>query len=74
MRFVFDEGFSRLAIQNEENKVKRSLRDAAKKGDNDVCRILAKELVQSRKAVSKLYASKAQMNSVMMSMQTQLCT
>ncbi|XP_062507821.1 charged multivesicular body protein 3-like [Corticium candelabrum] len=62
------------SIQNEENKVKRSLRDAAKKGDNDVCRILAKELVQSRKAVSKLYASKAQMNSVMMSMQTQLST
>ena len=53
--------------------MKRSLRESAKKGDKDVCRILAKELVQSRKAVSKLYASKAQMNSVTMSMQTQLC-
>ena len=52
--------------------MKRSLKDAAKKGQNDVCRILAKEVVQSRRAVSKMYASKAQINSVMMSMQNQL--
>ncbi|XP_065827295.1 charged multivesicular body protein 3-like [Oscarella lobularis] len=61
-------------IQREEDKVKRSLKDAAKKGQNDVCRILAKEVVQSRRAVSKMYASKAQINSVMMSMQNQLAT
>ena len=59
------------AIQTEELKVKKSIKDAAKKGQKDVCKILAKELVQSRKAVSKLYASKAQMNSVVMSMQQQ---
>lgn len=53
-------------------KVKKSIRDAAKKGQTDVCKILAKELVHSRKAVSKLYASKAQMNSVVMQMQNQL--
>ena len=34
-------------------KVKKSIRDAAKKGQKDVCKILAKEIVQSRKAVSK---------------------
>lgn len=62
-----------LAIQTEEAKVKRSIRDAAKKGHTDVLKILAKEIVQSRKAVSKLYASKAQMNSVVMQMQNQLC-
>lgn len=62
-----------LGIQTEELKVKKSIKDAAKKGQLDVAKILAKELVQSRKAVSKLYASKAQMNSVAMSMQQQLC-
>ena len=62
-----------LGIQTEELKVKKSIKDDAKKGQVDVAKILAKELVQSRKAVSKLYASKAQMNSVAMSMQQQLC-
>lgn len=61
------------AIQAEENKVKKSIKDAAKKGQTDVAKILAKELIQSRKAVGKLYASKAHMNSVVMSMQQQLC-
>lgn len=64
---------SSTAIQAEENKVKKSIKDAAKKGQTDVAKILAKELIQSRKAVGKLYASKAHMNSVVMSMQQQLC-
>ncbi|KAM3871088.1 charged multivesicular body protein 3 isoform 1-T1 [Diretmus argenteus] len=59
-------------IQREEEKVKRSIKDAAKKGQRDVCMVLAKELIQSRRAVSKLYASKAQMNSVLLSMKNQL--
>lgn len=53
-------------------KVKRSIKDAAKKGDKDVCRILAKEIINSRKAINKMYASKAQLNSVEMSMKNQL--
>lgn len=52
--------------------MKRSIKDAAKKGQKDVCIILAKELIQSRRAISKLYASKAQMNSVVLSMKNQL--
>lgn len=60
-------------IQREEEKVKRSIKDAAKKGQKDVCIILAKEMIQSKKAVNKLYASKAQMNSVLLSMKNQLC-
>ncbi|KAM4673570.1 charged multivesicular body protein 3 isoform 1-T1 [Amazona ochrocephala] len=59
-------------IQREEEKVKRSIKDAAKKDQKDVCVILAKELIRSRKAVSKLYASKAHMNSVLMGMKNQL--
>lgn len=60
-------------IQREEEKVKRSIKDAAKKGQKDVCVILAKEMIQSKRAVSKLYASKAHMNSVQLSMKNQLC-
>ncbi|KAM9354274.1 charged multivesicular body protein 3 [Pholidichthys leucotaenia] len=58
-------------IQREQEKVKRSIKDAAKKGQKDVCVILAKEMIQSKRAVSKLYASKAQMNSVCLCMQQQ---
>lgn len=59
-------------IQREEEKVKRSIKDAAKKGQKDVCVVLAKEMIQSKRATSKLYASKAQMNSILLSMKNQL--
>merc|ERR1719153_1543029 len=62
------------AIRREEQKVSRSLKEAAKKGDKDVCKILAKEIVNSRKSVNKLYAAKANMSSVQMQMKTQLAT
>ena len=56
----------------EETKVQRSIKESAKKGDKDVCFILAKEIIQSRKAVNKLYSAKAQLNSVEMQMKNQL--
>lgn len=37
-----------------------------------MCTVLAKEIIRSRKAVNKIYASKAQLNSVEMSMKNQL--
>ena len=61
-----------LAIKREEDKVTRSLKDAAKKGHKDVCSILAKEVLNSRKAQNKLHAAKAHMNSVQMQMKNQL--
>nr|SVE86412.1 EOG090X0EF4 [Daphnia similis]SVE87040.1 EOG090X0EF4 [Daphnia similis]SVE87663.1 EOG090X0EF4 [Daphnia similis]SVE88294.1 EOG090X0EF4 [Daphnia similis] len=61
-------------IQREEEKVKRSLKEAAKKGDRDVCIILAKEIIHSRKAISKIYTSKAHINSISMQMKNQLAT
>merc|ERR1719312_1371258 len=60
------------SIKREEAKVTKSLKDAAKKGDKDVCKILAKEIVNSRKSVNKLYAAKANINSVSMQMKNQL--
>nr|CAG4637386.1 EOG090X0EF4 [Ceriodaphnia reticulata]SVE73218.1 EOG090X0EF4 [Ceriodaphnia reticulata] len=62
------------SIQREEEKVKRSLKEAAKKGDKDVCLILAKEILHARKAISKIYTSKAHINSISMQMKNQLAT
>ncbi|XP_039287599.1 charged multivesicular body protein 3 [Nilaparvata lugens] len=62
------------AIQREEEKVKRSLKEAAKKGDKSVCIVLAKEVVRARKAINKIYTSKAHLNSIQMQMKNQLAT
>jgi charged multivesicular body protein 3 len=51
-------------------KAVRQIREASKKKDQmDVCRILAKEIVRTRRAVTKMYTTKAQINSVVMHMQ-----
>ncbi|KAJ8910876.1 hypothetical protein NQ315_000507 [Exocentrus adspersus] len=62
------------SIQREEEKVKRSLKEAAKKSDKDTCLILAKEIIRARKATTKIYTSKAHINSVMLQMKNQLAT
>lgn len=59
-------------IEREQEKVKRSIKDAAKKGQKDVCMILAKEMIKSKRTITKLCASKAHMNSVLLSMKNQL--
>jgi len=61
-------------IKREEIKVTRSLKAAAKKGDKDVCLILAKEVVHARKTVNKLYTAKANLNSIQLQMKGQLAT
>ncbi|BFZ01198.1 hypothetical protein BsWGS_04237 [Bradybaena similaris] len=61
-------------IQREEEKTKRMIKDSAKRGERDSCRILAKEIVKADKQINKLYASKAHLNSVQMSMKHQLAT
>ena len=60
------------SIEAEEQKVKRTLKEAAKKGDKIVCTMLAKEIMQARKAKDRIYTSKAQLNSVSMQLQQQL--
>lgn len=62
------------SIRNEEEKVKRTLKQAAAKGDKDTCTILAKEIVQSRKATNRIYMTKAQLNSIQLQMKNQLAT
>ncbi|XP_022669902.1 charged multivesicular body protein 3-like isoform X2 [Varroa jacobsoni] len=61
-------------IQREEEKIKKSLKEAAKKGDRDVCNILAREVVRSRKAIARIHVSKTQINSVIMGINHQLAT
>lgn len=61
-------------IQREEEKVKRSLKQAAQKNDRDSCTILAKEILRARKAVKRIYTSKAHLNSVQLQMKNQLAT
>ncbi|GAU92186.1 hypothetical protein RvY_04299 [Ramazzottius varieornatus] len=61
-------------IQREEERAKRCLKDAAKKGDKDVCKILAKEIVRSRKTVNKMNLAKVQVNSLILHMRHQLST
>lgn len=60
------------SIQREEEKTKRMLKESAKKGEKEACRILAKEIVHSRKAINRLNASKAHLGSVQLSMKQQL--
>eukprot|EP00300_Choanocystis_sp_HF-7_P008000 c15639_g1_i1.p1 GENE.c15639_g1_i1~~c15639_g1_i1.p1 ORF type:complete len:204 (+),score=44.31 c15639_g1_i1:74-613(+) len=52
------------SIQLEEQKVLKSAREAAKKGDTQVAKMFAKEILRSRKATTKLYTTKAQLNSL----------
>ncbi|KAK4518695.1 DNA-directed RNA polymerase [Mucor velutinosus] len=62
------------AIDAEEAKVKRSIKQVAKKGDVKNCKMLAKELIRSQRHKNRLYTSKAQMNSIIMQLEHQLAT
>jgi len=56
----------------EEKKVQRSVTDLVKKGDKSSAKILAVELVRSKKAKERLYNSRATLNSIIMQLQAQL--
>lgn len=61
-------------IENEEAKIQRDIKAAAKKNDRDVCFILAKELIRSKKAKNRIHAAKSQINSISMIIQEQMAT
>ncbi|KAI8985246.1 Snf7-domain-containing protein [Pilobolus umbonatus] len=62
------------AIDTEEMKVKKAIKQVAKKGDTKNCKTLATELVRSRKHKDRLYTSKAQLNSIILQLEHQLAT
>ncbi|XP_050214939.1 vacuolar protein sorting-associated protein 24 homolog 1-like [Mercurialis annua] len=53
-------------IEREEKSVQKAIKDAAKRNDMGSAKVLAKEIVRSRKTVNRLYENKAQMNSISM--------
>ncbi|CEM22760.1 unnamed protein product [Vitrella brassicaformis CCMP3155] len=62
------------SIDFEERKVVAEIKAAAKRNDVQSCKVLAKEVVRSRNAKTRLNESKAHMNSVAMSLQSNLAT
>jgi len=60
------------SIELEEQKIKRSIKELAKKQNLASAKTLAKELIRSRKAKENIYKSKAQLNSVAMQLQQNL--
>lgn len=53
-------------VQREEKNVQKAIRDAAKRNDIVSAKVLAKEIVRSRRAVNRLHENKAQLNSISM--------
>lgn len=53
-------------IQREEKNVQKSIKDAAKRNDMVSAKTLARELVSSRRVISRLYENRAQLNSLSM--------
>ena len=51
-------------IQFEEKKILKAAKEAAKRGDVASAKFIAKEIVQSRRAVGRLYMAKAQISTV----------
>ncbi|KAI4372689.1 hypothetical protein MLD38_010889 [Melastoma candidum] len=53
-------------IQREERNVQKAIKEAAKRNDLGSAKSLAKEIVMSRRTVSRLHENKAQLNSISM--------
>eukprot|EP01132_Coremiostelium_polycephalum_P000927 gene927-1170_t len=60
------------AIDMQEKKTIRLIKERVKAGDNVNAKTLAKEIVKSRKAKERMYTAKATMNSVAMQLQSNL--
>ncbi len=60
-------------LKREEQKSLKECKKLAKEGYLPAARILAKEIVNTRKATTRMYAAKAQLNSVSMFLQTSVC-
>ncbi|KAJ6231279.1 charged multivesicular body protein [Anaeramoeba flamelloides] len=61
-------------IQREERKVLIEAKRAGKQGDREAAKILAKEIVNSRRATERLMVASTQINSVIMEIQNNMST
>ncbi|VDK33203.1 unnamed protein product [Taenia asiatica] len=61
-----------VSIQQKSKQCEFEVKKYAKSGNIEAAKILAKEIVASRKSVNRLYQAKAQMNSVIMELENQV--
>ena len=61
-------------IRREEVKVQAAVKEAARRGDARSVKMLAREIVNSRKAAGRIYQNIAHMNSVCMMLGEQVAT
>ncbi|XP_045448066.1 charged multivesicular body protein 2b-B [Melitaea cinxia] len=54
----------KLALEREEKKLEMEIKKMAKDGDNEGCKILAKQLVQLRKQKTRIYTANSKISSV----------
>lgn len=59
-------------IRREELKAKQAIKAAAKQNNLPAAKILAREMLRTRKAVKRMHLAKTQLNSVLMQIQLQL--
>jgi SRSO17 transposase len=62
-----------LNIKRQEDRATKECQKLAKSNQISAARILAKEIVRTRKTVERMYTTKAQLNSVANSLQTSVC-
>mmetsp|Transcript_1397 Transcript_1397/g.1457 ORF Transcript_1397/g.1457 Transcript_1397/m.1457 type:complete len:116 (+) Transcript_1397:192-539(+) len=62
------------SIQREEQKVLKECKKLAQSGQLEAAKIIAKEVVQTRKAVERMYTTRAQLNSATMMIQNTIAT
>jgi len=53
-------------MARDAGKVEAEIRNAARKGDRSIMKLLAKQLLQNRAAQERILTSRTQLNSVMM--------
>lgn len=61
-------------VQREETKAMKECQQLAKKGRVDAAKILAKEVVNTRKAIERMHTAKAQLGSVQSNLQVSMST
>ena len=63
-----------FVTERSEEKVKQEIKKLAKVGEKDAAKMLARELVASKKGKERMYEAKARLNSVVLQLSEQLAT
>ena len=63
----------RQKLEQQEKKVIADIKKAARAGQNNACKIMAKDLVRTRRYVQKFYAMRTQLQGVSLRIQVCFC-